>query len=267
MRSLGVHYNRFSSDEKTDVVFVLQQAKMQGYDQLEIDAHFLESLSPLSRKRLSLEARNQQLDLSYSVIPSSALCSLDDDEHRASQAHMQTIIQIIGTMGGGFLNGPLYGAFPCSRGNKDQSKPCFERSVKSLRTLSLIGSEEDVMLNVLPVNRYEHFLIPTAEQARHLVQAVNHPNCGIDLDTFHMNIEETSLGQAIASAGIYLRCVHLRDNTGGPFGSGCFPWDVLKNALDDLSYEGALVHAPSFSLDQPSVGYEGKRIKTFFYRS
>lgn len=265
MRSLGVHYNRFSSDEKTDVVFVLQQAKMQGYDQLEIDAHFLEKLSPLSRKRLSLEARNQQIDLSYSIDPSAALCSLDDEEHRASQVHMQTIIKIIGTMGGGFLNGPLYGAFPCSWGNKDQSKLCFERSVKSLRALSVIGSEEDVLLNVLPVNRYEHFLIPTAELARHLVQAVNHPNCGIDLDTFHMNIEESDLGQAIEHAGIYLRCVHLRDNTGGLFGSGCFQWDVLKNALDDLNYEGALVHAPSFSLEQPSVGYEGKRLKAFFF--
>lgn len=266
MQSLGVRYTRFSFGPKSDVAPLLARARELGYDQLEVDAQMVANLTPLGRKRLSLEARNHQMDLSYTLTlpPSFALCSTDDEIHRAGQAYLQKIISSIGEMGGGSLNGALYGGFPCTWGMASQHKQCFERSVQSLRMLSNYSNDEDVMLNIRPVNRYTHFLIHTAEQALLLVQAVNHPNCGIDLDTFHMNIEEANLEKAILTAGIYLRCVHLRENTGGPFGSGCLRWSAIKEALDALHYEGSLIHAPSTGREQEIAFYEGKRMKAFF---
>ena len=63
MQSLGVTYSRFSPVSTNDVVPSLARAKELGYDQLEMSADYVASLSPLGRKRLSLEARNHQIDL------------------------------------------------------------------------------------------------------------------------------------------------------------------------------------------------------------
>ena len=190
---------------------------------------------------------------------------MDDGIHRAGQTHLQEMIKAIGEMGGGSLCGPLYGSSPCTWENAEYLKQCFERSVQSLRMLSSFSVEEDVMLNIRPVNRYEHFLVHNSEQALALVQAVNHSNCGIDLDTFHMNIEEPDLKQALLTAGIYLRCLHIRENTGSVVGTGCMQWEVIKAGLDALRYEGALIHAPTTALEHKIAGYEGKRLKAFFF--
>jgi D-psicose/D-tagatose/L-ribulose 3-epimerase len=54
-----------------------------------------------------------------------------------------------------------------------------------------------VTLCIEPLNRFETSFINLASQAIELVDRVDHPNCQILLDTFHMNIEETSMGEAI----------------------------------------------------------------------
>ena len=56
-------------------------------------------------------------------------------------------------------------------------------------------------LGLEPLNRFETSFITTADQAIELVDRVNHPACKIMLDTFHMNIEENSMGDAIRKVG------------------------------------------------------------------
>jgi D-psicose/D-tagatose/L-ribulose 3-epimerase len=70
---------------------------------------------------------------------------------------------------------------------------------------------------------------------------VNHPACQIMLDTFHMNIEEKSLGDAIRSVGPHLRHVHACENDRGAPGSGNVNWDDVQQALRDIHYDGPVV--------------------------
>jgi D-psicose/D-tagatose/L-ribulose 3-epimerase len=61
------------------------------------------------------------------------------------------------------------------------------------------------------------------------------------LDTFHMNIEERSLGDALRAAGSRLCHVHTCENDRGAPGSGHVPWSEVAQALRDINYNGPLV--------------------------
>jgi D-psicose/D-tagatose/L-ribulose 3-epimerase len=61
------------------------------------------------------------------------------------------------------------------------------------------------------------------------------------LDTFHMNIEERSLGDAIRAAGKRLRHVHACENDRGAPGSGHIPWKDVAQALREIGYDGPVV--------------------------
>jgi D-psicose/D-tagatose/L-ribulose 3-epimerase len=61
------------------------------------------------------------------------------------------------------------------------------------------------------------------------------------LDTFHMNIEEKSLGNAIRAVGPRLHHVHACENDRGAPGTGNIPWDEVAKGLNDIGYDGPVV--------------------------
>jgi D-psicose/D-tagatose/L-ribulose 3-epimerase len=61
------------------------------------------------------------------------------------------------------------------------------------------------------------------------------------LDTFHMNIEERSLGDAIRNVGPRLRHLHSCENDRGAPGQGHVPWSDVATALRDVNYDGPVV--------------------------
>jgi D-psicose/D-tagatose/L-ribulose 3-epimerase len=140
------------------------------------------------------------------------------------------------------LVGPLYSAV----GRTWQSTP-EERArdtdllVENLGELSRYAQDHGVLLGVEPLNRFETSFINLAEQAIEVVDRVDNPACKIMLDTFHMNIEEKSLGDAIRSVGSRLAQVHTCENDRGTPGSGHVTWGEVAQALRDINYNGPLV--------------------------
>jgi D-psicose/D-tagatose/L-ribulose 3-epimerase len=61
------------------------------------------------------------------------------------------------------------------------------------------------------------------------------------LDTFHLNIEESSLGDAIRSVGSRLRHFHSCENDRSAPGAGHVPWNEVAQALKDINYDGPVV--------------------------
>ena len=68
-----------------------------------------------------------------------------------------------------------------------------------------------------PLNRFETYFLNRCEQALALADAVG-GDCGVALDTFHMNIEESDLLGAIRAAGDRLVDFHVADNNRMPPG-------------------------------------------------
>lgn len=99
-----------------------------------------------------------------------------------------------------------------------------------------------VRLVIEPLNRYEtDFLRNTAETLA-FIQKIGHSNIGILLDTFHLNIEESSWVAPFqaACAANRLWHVHLGDNNRLPPGQGLIDFQAILSTLTACGYNGYL---------------------------
>lgn len=91
------------------------------------------------------------------------------------------------------------------------------------------------------MNRFATDFLNTTAQALELVRRVNSPAFGIHLDTFHMNIEERNLPAAILDASDKLYHFHVADNDRGTPGRGSLDWHGIRDALERIGYDRAIV--------------------------
>jgi len=168
-------------------------------------------------------------------------------------AYVRHCIEAAQALGATNLAGPLYSAVgrvwqatPEERGRD------MELLVQQLRALADYAADHGVVLCIEPLNRFETSFINLASQVVELVDRVDHPACQAMLDTFHMNIEEKSLGEAIRTVGPWLRHLHSCENDRGAPGSGHVPWSDVATALRDINYDGPVV-IESFSAQIESI--------------
>jgi len=97
-----------------------------------------------------------------------------------------------------------------------------------------------VRIAVEPLNRYETSLLNTVEQALEALDGLPEAGCGLALDTYHVNIEESSPAKAIRAAGARIAHVQVCGNDRGTPGDDHQDWPALLGALADAGYRGPL---------------------------
>ena len=112
-------------------------------------------------------------------------------------------------------------------------------AVDGLKECQAHAEEVGVRIGLEPLNRFETYFLNRCDQALALADAVG-GNCGVALDTFHMNIEESDLLEAIRAAGDRLVDFHVADNNRMPPGYGALDWDAIARELQGIGYEGHL---------------------------
>lgn len=83
------------------------------------------------------------------------------------------------------------------------------------------------------------FLNPIPECIK-WIKNFNHSNFKIMGDTFHMNIEDTSIIASLIKASPYLVHIHLSDNNRLAPGLGSLNFNEILKVLDALNYKGSL---------------------------
>jgi sugar phosphate isomerase/epimerase len=101
-----------------------------------------------------------------------------------------------------------------------------------------------------PLNRYETNLFNTLEGAGAWLRGLKTANVRLLADLFHMNIEETSIPDAILAAGELLGHVHLADSNRHAAGFGHTDIPSAFRALKAISYSG-YVSAEIFPFPEP----------------
>ena len=117
-------------------------------------------------------------------------------------------------------------------------------AVESVRDVAEEAEARGVTLAIEPINRYETYLVRTAEQARRFVADVGSSAVKIQLDTFHMNLEEADPAAAIRATGARLCNLHLADSNRRAVGDGCLDWASILAALLEIDYRGPLTLEP-----------------------
>lgn len=157
-------------------------------------------------------------------------------------AYVRDAIDATHALGATNLVGPIYATVGRTwQMTPEEREQGVALLVQQLRRLAGYAGDRGVVLGIEPLNRFETSFINTADQVIDVVDRVEHPSCRIMLDTFHMNIEEKSLGDAIRAAGSRLAHFHACENDRGAPGSGHVPWTVVATALDDIGYDGPVV--------------------------
>lgn len=115
-----------------------------------------------------------------------------------------------------------------------------------------------VRLNVEIVNRFQHYMLNTIDEALDYCRQVGSPNLGLLLDTFHLSIEEDSLEDAIVRAGDRLGYFHACEpNRKTPAANGRIDWRGIGRALSNAGYQGT-VTLESFLLFVGEFSYNAR---------
>jgi len=115
----------------------------------------------------------------------------------------------------------------------------WEWAVEGMKEIYDHAQREGVRIAIEPINRFETYFITRADQALELAKETG-PDCGVALDTFHMNIEERDPYQAIRTAGDRLYDFHVADTNRMPCGHGHWDWPKVIETLESVGYDGAL---------------------------
>jgi sugar phosphate isomerase/epimerase len=126
-------------------------------------------------------------------------------------------------------------------------------AVESIRAVGEYADTLGVNLTLECWNRYGTYLLNRLEQAVRLWRETGLPNGGVMADTYHMNIEERSLPQAIRETGELLNHVHLSDSNRAAPGQGHIDFGSVLQALTDIDYQGYL----TFELDAQAAARSG----------
>lgn len=169
--------------------------------------------------------------------------SADDAAVRENAAaYLRKTVDIAAEIGAGLVVGPMYSAVGRTRMAEPEERDAQRRlAAEGLRAAADHAAGRGVRLGLEPLNRFETDLVNTLEQGVALVEMVGAPNLGLLVDTFHMNIEERSIPDAIRRAGPHIFEFHACGSHRGTPGDDHLPWEAIAEALKETGFDGPVV--------------------------
>jgi sugar phosphate isomerase/epimerase len=143
----------------------------------------------------------------------------------------------------------------CIRGNlsSDESPEyCQDILAQSTRIVAEYAAEKNVPIVFEAINRFENNYLNSAQETLDFINRYRLPNTRILLDTFHMNIEDADMSQAIKECGNMLGYVHFADSNRYYVGAGHIDYREIVSALKAVRYEG-VISAECLPLPDPDT--------------
>ncbi|MDQ2775088.1 MAG: sugar phosphate isomerase/epimerase [Acidobacteriota bacterium] len=217
---------------------LLDEVRAHGFDGVEVSLFRAAEFEAGAIRKALVE--NQLQCTVCSVLPRGlSLLSGDSAVRNGTITHLADCIKAAAEAGAHIIAGPLYSPVGYLSGRRRTAEE-WKRAVDAYQQLGPVLHEYDVQLGIEPLNRFETYFLNTTEDAVRLCAEVGHPNVGILWDTFHANIEEKNIGEALRTTGSHLKHVHTCENDRGTPGSGHVDWAGVASALKYLNYNGWL---------------------------
>ncbi|WP_119308747.1 sugar phosphate isomerase/epimerase family protein [Cohaesibacter haloalkalitolerans] len=247
---IGIISMQFARPFGREHLGLFVRMKELGFDLVELLVPEPEEGLAAGDIRLALDDAGLQIALAARVSLARSISDSDPAIRQAGTDYLQYCIELAETVGAISVGGPLYGAPMVFAGRApapvadDEMKAREERVVTALSDLAPVAESAGCLLSVEPLNRYETDVISTVSQALRVIDAVDHPALGLLFDTFHANIEERSIPDAIRMAGDRLFYFQGNENHRGFPGTGNMDWPAIMKALCDIDYQGAITLEP-----------------------
>lgn len=242
----GIYFAYWEKEWNADQKSYISKVKKLGFDILEISCAMLKNISreELVEMRDMARAEGVTLTAGYGPGPSENLASSEEAVVKNAVAFYTDILKKLEILDIHTLGGGIYSYWPVDYTKPIDKEGDWKRSVKNVRTVGKIAQECGVDYCLEVLNRFEGYLLNTCAECRQFVEEVDVPAVKIMLDTFHMNIEEDSMTEAILLAGDRLGHFHVGENNRRLPGKGNLPWYQIGSALRAIGYDKNVVMEP-----------------------
>jgi len=234
----SVHAGLWMAKWTDEITPILKTVADLGFDGVEVS---LLGMSDEKAEALGKSLRKFGLEVTCSdgLSVDKDITSDDPAVREAGVEYLKWAVRTTARIGSQGLAGVVYAPWgvydPANKGVRT------ERAVAAFSTIAQELELHNVTLGLEAINRFETDLVNTAEEAVSMARACDSDRVGVLLDTFHLNIEEKDVENAIAHAAGKLVHFHVSDNDRGVPGSGHVPWDAVKRGLDRINYDGWIV--------------------------
>jgi D-psicose/D-tagatose/L-ribulose 3-epimerase len=218
---------------------ILEKLKKAGFDGVELplfegdDDHYKMLRKELDKQGLACTTVALMTPEANPISPEAAL-------REAAVERFRRIIGWTHILGAEIMAGPFHsplGVFSGTGPSEDEKKRAAEVFSKAAEE----AKKARLTLAIEYLNRFECYFLTTAADTRAMVKRVNHPNFRMMYDTFHANIEEKNISDAIAAVADSFVHVHISENDRGTPGTGHVHWDETFRALRKANYDNWLV--------------------------
>jgi D-psicose/D-tagatose/L-ribulose 3-epimerase len=171
--------------------------------------------------------------------PAADISSADPEIARRGERLIADALRATRDMGSKLLGGVTHTAM---HRYLDAAQPgTRQRVTETYGRLADIAKSAGVRLGIEAVNRYESNVVNTVDDAADIVRAVGSDALFAHIDTFHMNIDEHDIADAIGRNIDVIGHVHIGESHRGYLGTGSVDFFTTFRALHRNRYAGPIV--------------------------
>lgn len=235
----GIYYAYWEHEWSGNYVEYIKKAARLGFDVLEIAAGPLPAYSDtqLLELRDVAEEYGIRLTVGYGPAPANNIASPDAGVRAHALSFYTDLFKRMEKIHATLLGGALYSCWPIDYTKPVDKKGDWGRGIEGMAKLGKIAAQCGInTLGMECLNRFENHVLNTAKEGVDFVKSVHEleseaVSVKVMLDTFHMNIEEQSIGEAIRTAGPLLGHFHTGECNRMVPGEGRIPWREIHDAL------------------------------------
>ncbi len=246
----GMNMLLWTDEVRDEHLPVLEQLKEIGYDGVELPFFQFDTA-----KAAALGKRLDNLGLERTAVTCRTVddspISADPAVRKLGIENNKRVLDCCQAAGATILVGPYHSALGHFTGQGPTADE-WKHGVESMRAVAEHARQCGVMLAIEYLNRFECYLLNTAADTVRFVQEVNHPSCRMMYDTFHANIEEKNVAQAIQTCQEFMVHVHISENDRSTPGTGLVAWKESFDTLAKVGYDGWLM-IEAFGLALPAL--------------
>ena len=240
---------------KLDIYKIIDLTKKANMDTIELKAGDFVPLTTEERRKLKNYIKDAGLSVTVNgtgLRPERDVSSSDKESHEAGIKHLCHMLDLCVEMAAKLFSGIPYGLWNTRPDGEDIAgikKVRTANAVKGLTEVAKHAEEAGVTMCLEIVNRFEQYTANTAEEGIAVCEAIGSEYCKLLLDTFHMNIEEDYIPDAIRTAHEkgYLGYLHIGEsNRKIPAGGRKtnIDWEAIAETIKEIGFEGPLVMEP-----------------------
>jgi len=253
----GTGYAYWGTEWKCDYIATTKRVADIGFDVLEIGADHLYHMSDKEIMELRNVGEENGIVFSTNSGPAKEndFASADEAVRKHGVEYFVKVLQNMKKLGSKILVGAIYSFWPTDFQNVDK-EVAWERSIACMKELSKTLEALDIECALEVLNRNETYILTDCKEALEYVKLVGSNKVTILLDTYHMNIEEDNMYDAIRLAGHKMGHLHVGEcNRKLPGMNDSIDWNEIGKALRDIKFDKYVVMEP-FLLKGGQVGHD-----------